>query len=368
MTLAARRALAARRLAALGLTVPLPDRSPAAVARALGALQAQDLTSGLWSIGVRTGGSLAEVLAAVDRGELVRTWPMRGTLHWVAAEDAGWLTRLCAGPAIRAATRVRASLGLSDEIVEQAGEVWAAYLATAGTMTRAEAATVLSENGIDASGQRCYHLLVRWSQAGLLVQGPVRRTPTGAFEPLFVLLDRWVGAPRRPERVEAMALLVDRYVRGHGPVTERDVAGWCDQNLGFVRDAVSATEGRVVREDIAGTTHLVHRDAPPVPSVVGPVLLLPGFDEWLLGYKDRGAQLTRDQERVVVPGGNGVFRGTLVAGSLVVGTWRRITSPRSMTIEVTPFGPVSTRVRRGADDAAATYGDFWGRSARVVWS
>lgn len=366
MNLADRRRVGAARLAALGLSRPLADRSPLGVVQALGAMQAQELSSGLWSVGVRAGGTVADVLAAVDRREITRTWPMRGTLHWVAAEDAGWMCRLLAAPALRAAQRVLAAEGLTDAVVGRAGEIWAEHLAVAGSMTRAEAALALSQQGIDARGQRCYHLLVRHSQLGLLCQGPIRASAAGALEPTFVLLDRWVPEPRRPGREQALALLAERYVRSHGPVTEADLAGWCDQPLRVVREAVGFTDGRVRTETVGGAAYLVHVDAPE-PSPRAPVLLLPGFDEWMLGYKDRGAHLTREQQRLVVPGGNGVFRGTVVAGCLVVGRWRRVTTRSGVTVEVTPFAPLSATARRETARAVGAYGGFVGRPATVRW-
>ncbi len=377
MTLAERRALASRRLAALWLAprAAAADRTPLAVVEHHLAMQAQDLASGLWSIGVRTGGTVQDVLAAVDRGEITRTWPMRGTLHWVATADAGWLTDLLAGPSMRAAARVLAQVGLTQEIIARAGALWTDHLGAAGAMTRAEAAAVLAAGGIDPSGQRTYYLLVRHHQLGLLRQGPIRRLAAGpaSFEPTFVLsADPPRGQDhRRPARAEALSLLADRYVASHGPVTERDFAGWCDQPLRLVREARALTDGRVRTEQVGETAYLVHADAPPAAAVHGGdegTLLLPGFDEWLLGYKDRRAQLTPDQERAVVPGGNGVFRGTLVADGAVAGTWRRTVARELITVEVTPFVRVTRSLRAGTEGAVAAYGRFWGLPARLRWA
>ncbi len=371
---AARRELASRRLAALRLA-PLgspSQRTPLAVVEHHLAMQAQDLSSGLWSIGVRTGGTVGEVLAAVERGEITRTWPMRGTLHWVATADAAWLTDLLVGPSLRAAARVLQRDGVSAEVIERAGRLWAERLDEAGAMTRADASATLAAGGLDPSGQRTYYLLVRQHQLGLLRQGPIRRTATGptSFEPTFVRAGAGVASPpRMPERPEALAALADSYVRSHGPVTERDFAGWCDQPLRVIREAVAATDGRVGFETIGDTAYLVHADAPPPGADDGPVvLLLPGFDEWLLGYKDRSAQLTREQERAVVPGGNGMFRGTLVADGAVGGTWRRSVARGTITVAVTPVARPPRSLRSGAQEAVAAYGRFWDRPAALRWA
>lgn len=369
LTLTQRRALGARRLAALGVSAPLPDRSPAAVVAALGAMQAQDLSGGLWSIGVRTGRPLTAVLEAAASGAIVRTWPMRGTLHWVPGRDAAWMCALLSGPAIRAAGRVFARVGLTDAILGRAGEVLDQALQAGHTLTRSQALAALSGAGIDVSGQRGYYLLVRLSQTGLLAQAAMQRTPTGALEPTFGLLEHLVPTPARPDAEQAAAVLVERFVRSHGPVTEADVARWCDQPLAFVRAGVAGAGEWVRRETFAGTAYLVHAQAPGPVTDPDTAWLLPGFDEWLLGYRDRRAQLTQAQEQAVVPGGNGVFRGTVVAGSIVIGTWRRSgarTGP--VRIEVDSFEPVSARTRRAVQDAAAAYGAFWERPALLVWA
>jgi len=366
-----RRRLAARRLAALGL-VSAPTgsspRAPADIVRHLGAAQAQDLGSGLWSLGVRGVGAVADILAAVERRELTRTWPMRGTLHWVAAEDVGWMCATLAGPSMRAAERVLVHEGLTPAVVEQAGRILLAELDARPELTRADVATTLSRNGIDASGQRCYHLLVRHCQTGLLCQGPIRTTATGGLEPTFVRLEHWVERRRRLEGVDALAVLAERYVTSHGPVTEADLARWCDQPLRPLRAALEALGDRIGTESIGGAPHLVAADAEPPPLRVPGALLLPGFDEYLLGYRDRNAQLTREQERLVVPGGNGVFRPTLVVDGLVAGTWRRTTTTQGLAVEISPWARPTAAVRRAAEAAGAAYGRFLGRRETVRWT
>src|SRR5687767_10099016 len=93
--------LAAQHIAGGGLP------GPTEVVRRLTAVQAQDLPGALTSVALRTTGRLRkDVVAALDAGDIVRSWPMRGTLHLVAAEDLIWLldllgARMLAGSAGR---------------------------------------------------------------------------------------------------------------------------------------------------------------------------------------------------------------------------------------------------------------------------
>lgn len=66
--------------------------TPEDVAKHMVAMQAQDYEGGLWSLGLRTKNATRDdVEQAVRDHQIVRTWPMRGTLHVVHADDVWWL-------------------------------------------------------------------------------------------------------------------------------------------------------------------------------------------------------------------------------------------------------------------------------------
>ncbi len=356
MNSADRRTLTSRRLAATQIA-PAAGGASAGIAPTVRrhlAMQAQDLASGLWSVGVRTGANRSEVEAAIEARLVTRSWPMRGTLHLMATEDVQWMCRLL-NQGRPAATRARfAQLEITDAVLDRGRELVTAALSGGRSLSRPEAMELLRANGIAPDGQRGPHLLTRYCQEGLLCQGP----PAGK-QPTFVLLDEWVPNSWSPGREEAMAALAERYVLSHGPVTERDVAGWSGQNLTFVRQAVALAGGAIETEVIGGTSYLVHASA-PAPADRSTVQLLPGFDEYLLGYKDRSAMLTPEQERLVVPGGNGVFQPTLVVGGRIVGTWGRRVGATRVDLTVTLFAGVRAVARVAVARAANAYGTFLG--------
>jgi hypothetical protein len=325
---------------------------PAAVVRHLGALQAQDRTATLWSMGLRAGTDVAAVHAAVEGREVVRTWPMRGTLHWVPGEDARWMCRLLSRPATRSARRLREERGVSAELVEQAGAVLETVLAE-GPRSRPAVLAAWEAAGISTDQGRGYLLLVSLCERGDLVQAGV-----DGKQPTFALLDRWVPASRDLGDEEALAVVVERYVRSHGPVHEKDVAGWWGGTLRDVRAAVASLGDRLATVAHDGATLLVHADAES--SAEPSVVLLPAFDEFLLGHKDRSAVLAARHATSVVPGGNGVFAPTVLVDGQVVGTWRRQERKDRVEVSVTPFEPLPRRTVRAVETAAAAYGDFVG--------
>lgn len=354
----------ARRLAALGIS-PARGGGAAAIEDVVSthlALQAQDLGSGLWSVGVRTGASMEEAHRAIEDRLITRSWPMRGTLHLMATRDVRWMCRLLGGRSIGRTAARFAQLELSDDVVDRARDLLVATLVGGRGVTRAEAFVVLAAHGIAPEGQRGIHLLGRFCQEGLLCQGPlVGRHPT------FVLLDEWVPTSWDPGRDEAVATLAARYVATHGPVPVSDLAGWTGHILAFAREAVALAGDSIVEEVVGDATHLVHVDA-PAPAARAGTHMLPGFDEFLLGYKDRSAMLTREEELRVVPGRNGVFLPTVVVGGRVVGTWTRSTSASRVAITVTTWATATPSLRRAVERAGAAYGRFVGVPIQLAFA
>ncbi|MGV1009632.1 MAG: winged helix DNA-binding domain-containing protein [Dermatophilaceae bacterium] len=347
-----------RRLRLAGqLLWPGQPRTPLEVVRHLGAAQAQDLGSGMWSVGIRAGVSAAQVEAAMARRQIVRTWPMRGTLHFVPAQDARWMCQLLAGPAVRSARARFAGLGLTDEVLSHARRTVEAALAD-GPRTRRALFAVLRDAGFDPDGQRGIHVLGRLCQQGALCQA----APDGR-QPTFALLDQWVPRSLAPSREEGLATVVGRYLHSHGPVTEADVAGWLGAPLRVAREALALLGDVVVREVIGDTAYLAHRlGAEAAPA--GSVHLLPMWDEYLLGYKDRTAALRPADAGRVTPGTNGVFQPTVLVDGQVAGVWRRHSGGATTTLAVEVFEPLPPAAARRLRSAVTAYGSYLGMPVR----
>ncbi len=180
------------------------------------------------------------MLHALEEGRILRTWPMRGTIHLVPSTDAAWMLTLMAGRALSAAAGRWERLGLSRADAERATSAMVQALAGGRRLTRAEALAVINDAGISTEGQRGYHLLWYAAQTGVICIGP---QADGAQT--FVLLDEWAPTPRRLEGAEAAAELAFRYFRSHGPTTVQDFAGWTGLGLTVSRRAVADNDGRL---------------------------------------------------------------------------------------------------------------------------
>jgi hypothetical protein len=338
--------------------------SVAAVVTWFGAMQAQDYVSGLWSLGARLPAmTRTEVEAALERAEAVRTWPMRGTIHLVPAADARWMVEVLGARALAGAARRRAQLGLDEATAERAVDVLGTALAGGGRLTRAECLAALTEAGIPAHGQRGYHLLRFASQRAVTCMAPNWGT-----EQTFVLLDEWVRCSNRPSRDEALATIATRYVRSHGPVPRSDLAGWTGLTMADTAAAVAAAGDALTTVEVDGLAMLVASgaadDPAPLPDTV---LALPGFDEYLLGYKNRALMVDPADAQAIIPGGNGFFQATIVRAGRVIGTWTRSSSTAGTVVSVVPLKPLRSRDRREVEAAFERYARFVDTPVQVRW-
>ena len=355
------RDVARLRTASLLLSVQ-PFQRPGDVAHWFGAMQAQDLASGLWSFGVRLPHlDLAGVEAAVEAGEVLRTWPMRGTLHFVEASDARWLLALTGVRALAGAAARRAYLGLDLATVTKAADLVGERLAGGGRMTRAALVEEMGRAGIETAGQHAYHLLWYVSQIGVTCVGP-----NEGKDQTFVLLDEWAPEQRALEGEEALAELALRYFRGHGPTTRQDFAGWAgitaaEAKAGIAGAGESLAEAAYAEAPVWMAAGLPDRAADIVAGGDAQrVRLLPGFDEFMLGYKDRTIPLPREHANRIIPGNNGIFQPTVVLDGRVVGTWRRAVKRAKVEVRPELFAALSARRAKAVESAARDYARYVG--------
>jgi hypothetical protein len=353
--------ISAARILALGLAGPI-DRSPAEVVSHLVCLQAQALPGALCSVALRTPHrDLADVRRAIDGGEIVRSWTQRGTIHLVAARDVGWILDLTGDRMLRSAARRRAGLGIDDALIARAGDIVTALISAKGPVTRAALLGALESLGVAEVPGRGYHIIGELAMRQLIVHGPL--TGESRIQQLFALSADWIADSPRYPREQALVELFVRYARGHGPVTVADAVRWTGLTGADARAGLSAgrESGRLGATDIDGTTYFLAAELPDLlaahRSEARELLLLPGFDELILGYRDRSATLAPEHERLVVPGGNGMFRNTVVHRTRAVGTWTRSARAAAGPITVDPF-PGRRVNRREVERAARRYPAF----------
>lgn len=344
--------LAGRRLVAQGLIQPRHG-SVTELVSAFGAMQGQDLHGVISSVVLRLPvADPSLVLDAFDAGEIVRGYPMRGTVFVVPAADVTWMTELCAGTELRASVRRREALGLDDQMVDRARELLLEALdGTRRGLSRDEVAALWSTVLPDLDRSPLYHLLRLFMHEALICWGP-----WNGKDQNVVAAQTWLPGVRSLEdrfngdRVAACAVLLERYLLSHGPATLRDFAWWTKLPLRTIRAALPLVSQRLESDGAEEASFWrpgLLDDAAAVGRHVGQSLLLPGFDEFILGYPDRQFAMTAAQEKLLVPGNNGVFRRSAVADAVVKGFWAREGRPGKRMLRLEPFGKTLVRHNKG---------------------
>jgi hypothetical protein len=271
---------------------------------------------------VRTRGAptVRAVDDAFDRGELVRSWTMRGTLHIVPARELAWLLALTGERQHRAAAGVHRREGIDAGELRRAEAAALAALAGAGRLTRTELFAALDGGGVDTAGQRGYHLLVALSVRGVVCLGPVvPRADAPTREQYVVRSDEWIPDAAAP--VAPAAEMFARYIAGHGPAGVRDFAWWSGLPITVARAAADAAADRVTRVAEHPEPLFVAAGSAPRRSGGSELLALPPFDEYYLSYADRTLACDPGDAARVGPGANGMVRAVVVERGRVAGTW-----------------------------------------------
>lgn len=328
--------------------------SVGSVVARLTAIQAQDFRGALWSVGLRLPGStVAQVEHAIADREIVRTWPMRGTLHFVAAPDVRWMLQLLGPRMIKSSAGRMRQLEIDDAMLSRSRKLITKAMRDGRQLTRPEIYALLARARISPEKQRGIHIISRLAHEGLLCFAPDK-----GKQAAFALLDEWIPESRTLDGDEALAELGVRYFRGHGPATDRDLAWWAGLSLGGARKAALLAASSLAEEIVDGVTHHVAREAVSATSSPRTVHLLPGFDELLLGYSDRRAVLDPVHAQTILPGKNGMFLPTIVAGGRVVGTWRSRADRGKIIVDALPFARLSARDDRAMAATAKRYERF----------
>lgn len=332
-------------------------RTPAEVVAALGAVQAQDYLGALWAVGLRMPPERvtteADVEKALAERTIVRTWPMRGTLHFVAAPDVRWMLALLAPRAAASAAGRHRQLELDEATFTRSRKLFETVLRDGKQLPRSEMYEKLEDAGISTAGQRGIHILGRLAHDRVLCFGA-----RDGKQPTFVLLEDWIPPAPALEREAALAELARRYFTGHGPATVQDLVWWSGLKVSDAKAGLAAAAAELRRETVDGQDYWMAPESPD--DTAAGVYLLPGFDEYLLGYRDRTAVLDPRHAATIVPGGNGMFLSTLVIDGRVAGTWKRTLKKKTVAVTVTSFAALRKKDRPALKLAVERYGRFLG--------
>lgn len=337
------------RLHAQALTTPRFDTA-AEVVRHLGCVQSQLHDMALWAVARRARDlTLADLQAAFDRGDFLRTHVLRPTWHFVGGDDIHWLLALTA-PRIRRLIAASARGHESPDVLERSAAVIAESVADGQAHTRAEIGLALGEAGLPSSGQPLGDLVMNAEISALIVNGPMRGKQ-----------HTYRALPPRPvpqSRDELLARVARRYATGHGAIRDKDLAWWTGLTLGDARRAITLGELRPI--NVAGVPYWTVED--PVEVEIPAAKLLANFDEYISYARDPDDYACFDGRIDLMMRRSGLL---LIDGRLA-GSWGRTVTASTVEITVESSPALSAAARHALTDEAEAFGKFVNRQPVLI--
>jgi len=332
------------------------ETSPSEVLKWLGAIQAQDLPMALWAIGLRTPNSTHDsIRAAFNNGEIIRTHLMRPTWHCVSADDIYWMLELT-GPQIKTALNARhKSLGITDEVLNQAKNIFIKHLEKNGPSSRTELVTLLEKAGIPNEDNRAAHLLLHAELDAIICSGPLKGN-----KQTYALLEERVPKKKTLPYEEALAELAIRYFSSHGPATLNDFAWWSGLRAKQVKLALELVKPQLQSEIIDSQEYWFSSNNQASQTNQQLVYLLPAFDEFIISYRDRSAVILSEHYQKAISR-NGLFWPVILVNGQVEGLWKRAIKRDSINIATDFFQPADQFVISQTEKQKLALADFLGK-------
>jgi hypothetical protein len=333
---------------------------PEDVVALLGAVQAQEYPFAKWGLGLRLRRATdASVERAFATGKILRTHVLRPTWHFVTPRDIRWLLALT-GPRVRAVVAYHdRSLGITPAVVRRANRAMANALAGGAELTRLELKAVLERSSVRVDGTQRLAQVIMNAELDAVICSGARR----GKQFTYALLDERVPPAPLLSRDDGLAELARRYFTGHGPAQLADFVWWSGLTVAEARSGLEMARPQLVEEEIEGRRYW-RSDRRSLPPSVRSAWLLPPYDEYLIGYKDRSAAVNPAIWRPSP--GRDPFLAPVVLDGSVIGGWRRALGEASVLITLGLPGGLGRAEARLVEDAARRYAGFLGLDAVVA--
>ena len=313
-------------------------REPKELVSWMGAMQAQNYSMVKWAVGMRLkSATIQAVEKALREGEILRTHVMRPTWHLVAAEDIRWMLKLSAQRIISANDSFAKGydLDIPNEVYTKAHDLLEKILCGKKSLTKQEIAEHFNRSGIVADNHRMTRFMARAEQEGIICSGEDRGSKC-----TYALLEERV--PPMPEltKDESLARLARSYFRSHSPAVLQDFIWWSGLPVSDAKQAVYLIASELTTEQWKEQTWYIHDTCRTRGKLSGHIHLLPSYDEYLLGYKDRTDVLPLEHYSKAFTN-NGLFFPIVLHNGQVIGNWDKSEKKKSVDLEYSWFRQVA---------------------------
>ncbi|MDQ0107750.1 hypothetical protein J2T02_002871 [Chitinophaga terrae (ex Kim and Jung 2007)] len=311
------------------------------------AIQAQEFASCQWALGARLPHlKITDVQAALAENVIVRTTALRGTLHLVAATDIRWITGLVA-PAMR--TKMgsrRRQLEMDDKFLNKALKTIEKALKGKQVLSRNELAEVLQRNKVKTDDGRMNHILYEAALSGIICNAPAKGD--------YMLLEEWIPPAPAISKPQALKKLAAGYFASHGPATLADFTAWSGLSATDAKAGLAAVQHELTAVEINGAQYW---SVPAPVTQQSSAFLLPAFDEYFIGYKDRSMLADAAYVKQIMTV-NGIFNPIMLLDGRIVGLWKRTIDKKGIELSLAPFEKLKKKELKAFEPEAERFADF----------
>jgi len=291
---------------------------PEDVVRHFGAIQAQEYRMMRWAVEMRTKRPSAKAFTkAFNDGMIVRLHLLRGTWQLVFAEDYWWMLGLCAtkGKQVICGWMSSNKISIPDDELHSIREVLVATADAKGSVTKEDFEEALLERGIAMDNHRLsYH--IRFAELdGVLCSGdllPMKAT--------YSLSEKKVKRTEKISRDEALMRLTKKYFQSHQPATFEDYVWWSGLGINDCRKGIELLGNSIHIEKYQGRDFYLLDECRTRGFRRGDYLLIPPYDEYLIGYKSRDIVLDPEHKHHA-HNNSGIFQPVVAHDGIICGNW-----------------------------------------------
>jgi hypothetical protein len=326
----------------------------------MGAMQAQDFPMSKWGIGCRLKDiTQHDVNTELARASIIRTHVLRPTWHIVASSDLMWMLELTAPNILRITRGYHKSVEITPKILKASISLIEKTLRDGIDLSRTEIAAVLKKQKINTDENRLAHLLMDAELNGLICSGPVENNSQR-----YRLIPEQIKKAAKLDRDEAIQQLAARYFKSHGPATIRDFHWWSGLSIADCRIGIKLNSENLSSYDDEGIIYYFDETACSFSETKKQHHLVPAFDEFFVGYKDRST-LIAEKHNIKLFTNNGMFFPALLTNGRATGTWKRKINNEKVNIDIQIFSSPSTLSMRSLKSQVAQFGKFLGKEVSI---
>ena len=320
----------------------------------MGAVQGQEYAQSKWGLGLRLPHLKDDdIEQEFAEGNILRTHLLRPTWHLVTADDIRWLLGLTAPRVNVANAYMYRKLELDTPVFNRCNDIIVKTLQGHQQLTRSELNAALKEHKIMVEGLRLGYIMMRAELDGIICSGARR-----GKQFTYALMDERVPSSKTKNKEEALAELTKRYFASRGPATLKDFSTWSGLPLTDCKKGIEMVKIHLTRERVDDEDFFFSSDISFNTQPFQNFHLLPVYDEFIMGYKDRSAMIQLRNNMAPQPAFR--FDNMIIFEGQIVGTWKRKVNKNSIDVVYDLFTPLNKKHLRLFISAMYRFYEFTG--------